>query len=130
VILIDTHVVLWLAFEPNRVSAAARHEIENARTNGTGVAISDISLLELTTLEGKGRFQTGIGLDAFLQGVTAKFTTVPITVRACCMIPKLPSAYPKDPADRIIGATALAEGIPLVTADEKIRKAKAFETIW
>jgi len=30
----------------------------------------------------------------------------------------------------MIGVTALAEGIPLVTADERIRKAKAFETIW
>ena len=42
----------------------------------------------------------------------------------------LPSAYPKDPADRIIGATALVEGISLVTADEDIRKSKALRTIW
>jgi PIN domain nuclease of toxin-antitoxin system len=42
----------------------------------------------------------------------------------------MPSAYPRDPADRIIGATAIAEGMPLVTADKQIRQAKVVQTIW
>jgi len=42
----------------------------------------------------------------------------------------LPAGYPKDPADRIIGATALVEGIPLITADREIRKSRALATIW
>ena len=128
--LLDTHVVLWLAFDPGRVSDVARREIGEARSSGSGLAVSDISLLELATMAAKGRFQTTIGLEAFLQDIVAKFSTLPISVRACCMVPRLPSSYPKDPADRIIGATAWAEGIPLITADEKIRKAKAFATIW
>ena len=129
-ILVDTHIVLWLAFEPDRVSGLARRAIETARADGSGIAICDISLLELATLEAKGRYQTSIGLDAFLQDVAAKFSTLPTSVRACSMIAKLPADYPKDPADRIIGATAWVEGMALVTADEKIRGAKAFATIW
>ena len=129
-ILLDTHIVLWLAFEPSRISDAARREIDRANSNQEELAISGISLLELTTMETKGRFQVNIGFEAFLQEVSEKFSTLPISVRACCMIPKLPAGYPSDPADRIIGATAWAEGIPLVTADAKIRKAKAFATIW
>jgi len=42
----------------------------------------------------------------------------------------LPAGYPKDLADRIIGATALVEGIPLVAADDDIRRSKAMRTIW
>jgi PIN domain nuclease of toxin-antitoxin system len=42
----------------------------------------------------------------------------------------LPAGYPKDPADRVIGATALVEGMRLVTADREIRRAKVVRTIW
>jgi PIN domain nuclease of toxin-antitoxin system len=42
----------------------------------------------------------------------------------------LPANYPKDPADRIIGATALVEGLSLVTADRAIRNSRAVPTIW
>jgi len=43
---------------------------------------------------------------------------------------ELPSSFPKDPADRLIAATAMVEGAPLVTADEQIRQAKVVQTIW
>ena len=49
--------------------------------------------------------------------------------RACAPL-ELPVAYPKDPADRIIGATALVEGLSLLTADREIRRSKALRTIW
>ena len=42
---------------------------------------------------------------------------------------ELPAAYPKDPTDRIIGATALIEGMPLLTADREIRRSRALHTI-
>jgi predicted nucleic acid-binding protein len=41
-----------------------------------------------------------------------------------------PAAYPKDPADRIIGATALVEGLSLLTADRAIRRSRALQSIW
>jgi PIN domain nuclease of toxin-antitoxin system len=43
---------------------------------------------------------------------------------------QMPAAYPSDPRDRIIGATALIEGLPLVTADEQIQRSRAVKTIW
>ena len=43
---------------------------------------------------------------------------------------QMPAAYPSDPMDRIIGATALIEGLPLVTADEQIQRSRAVKTIW
>jgi PIN domain nuclease of toxin-antitoxin system len=130
VILLDTHVVLWLALEPGKVSKKARATIEEARQNGEGLAISDISLLEIATLERKGRIQLKASLETFLAEVEARFVVLPITGRVCVRAVSLPATYPNDPADRIIGSTALAEGIPLVTADADIRRSKVLTVIW
>jgi PIN domain nuclease of toxin-antitoxin system len=130
VILVDTHVVVWLAFDQHQISRKARAAIDNARRNGDGLAISDITLLELATLASKGRIQLDISLESFLQEVEARFVVLPISGRACVRAIGLPAAYPKDPADRIIGATALVEGLPLLTADREIRRSKALQTIW
>jgi PIN domain nuclease of toxin-antitoxin system len=130
VILVDTHVVVWLAFDQDQISRKARAAIDNARRNGDGLAISDITLLELATLASKGRIQLDISLESFLQEVEARFVVLPISGRACARAIGLPAAYPKDPADRIIGATALVEGLSLLTADREIRRSKALQTIW
>jgi PIN domain nuclease of toxin-antitoxin system len=130
VILVDTHVVVWLAFDQDQISRKARSAIDNARRNGDGLAISDITLLELATLASKGRIQLDISLESFLQEVEARFVVLPISGRACVRAIGLPAAYPKDPADRIIGATALVEGLSLLTADREIRRSKALQTIW
>jgi len=130
VILVDTHVVVWLAFDQDQISRKARTVIDNARRNGDGLAISDITLLELATLASKGRIQLDISLESFLQEVEARFVVLPISGRACVRAIGLPATYPKDPADRIIGATALVEGLTLLTADREIGRSKALRTIW
>jgi PIN domain nuclease of toxin-antitoxin system len=130
VILLDTHVVIWLAFDPDQISASAKSAINDARRNADGLAIADISLLELATLASKGRLRLDISLESFLQEVESRFVVLPITGRACARAMGLPTTYPKDPADRIIAATALVEGLPLLTADREIRRSKALRTIW
>jgi PIN domain nuclease of toxin-antitoxin system len=130
VILADTHVVVWLAFDPNRISRKARVAIDDARKNAEGLAISDITLLELATLARKGRLRLDISLESFLQEVESRFVVLPITGRACARAIALPASYPQDPADRIIGATALVEGLSLLTADREIRRSRALQTIW
>ena len=129
-ILVDTHVVVWLAFDQARLSKKARAAINEARQNGEGLAISDITLLELTTLSSKGRIRLDISLESFFHEIEALFIVLPISGRACVRALGLPAAYPKDPADRIIGATALVEGLSLLTADRQIRRSRALPTIW
>jgi len=130
VILVDTHVVVWLAFDQNRISRKARTAIDDARKNADGLAISDITLLELATLARKGRIHLEISLESFLQEVESRFVVLPMTGRACARAVALPAAYPQDPADRIIAATALVEGLSLLTADREIRRSRTVQTIW
>jgi PIN domain nuclease of toxin-antitoxin system len=130
VILVDTHVVVWLALDATQLSPKAKAAIDHARKNEDGLAVSDITLLELTSLVSKERIRLEISLESFLREVEARFAVLPITARACLMALKLPPAYPNDRADRIIGGTALAEGLSLITADRAIRQAKALKTIW
>lgn len=129
-ILVDTHVVLWLAFHQDRLSRKAREAIDDARKSEGGLAISDITLLELATLASKGRLHLNTTLESFLQEVESRFAVLPINGPACARTLELPASYPKDPADRIIGATALVEGLALLTADREIRRSKALQTIW
>ena len=129
-ILVDTHIVLWLALEPARISRKAGAVLEESRRGGEGLGISDMTLLEIAMIETKRRIHLSASLETFLTEVESRFVVLPITSRICVRAMRLPASYPKDPADRIIGATALVEGISLVTADEHIRKSKAVRTVW
>jgi len=130
VILLDTHIVVWLAFQPEAISKKARMAIDDARRNAQGLAICDITLLELAALVKKGRIRLSVSLESFLQEIESRFVVLPMSGRACARAMALPASYPKDPADRIIGATALVEGLPLLTADRKIQRSRAVRTIW
>jgi PIN domain nuclease of toxin-antitoxin system len=130
VILLDTHVVLWVTSDPARLSAKAKAAIEETRKNGDGLAICDITLLELAALANKGRINLSISLESLLRELEERFTVLPISSRACARTLELPPSYSKDPADRIIGATALVEGLTLLTADRKIRRSRVVPTTW
>jgi PIN domain nuclease of toxin-antitoxin system len=129
-ILLDTHIALWLSADPERISIAAQRAIARARKTGETLAICDISFLEFAMLVRKRRLQMSMSLDVFLDGLHSRFTVIPIAPKACSRITALPAGFPKDPADQIIAATALAEGIPLITADRAIRESRAVRTIW
>jgi PIN domain nuclease of toxin-antitoxin system len=113
-----------------RISRKAKIEIARVRDTGEGLGVSDISLLEIATLERKRRIALNVTLETFLWEVEQRFTILPITGPICARTLSLPSNYPDDPADRVIGATALVQGIHLVTADEEIRRSKAVSTVW
>jgi PIN domain nuclease of toxin-antitoxin system len=129
-ILLDTHVVLWLASGDARMSRPAQTAIDDARQRGRGLAISDVTLMEIAQLSHGRRIEFPGGPESFLSDVARRFRVFPITPNIALQAFDLPKGYPNDPVDRIIGATALIEDIPLVTADAAIRKSRALATIW
>lgn len=129
-ILLDTHVVVWLASGDARVSRRAQAAIDEARQAVRGLAISDFTLVELSGLFRKKQFALTVSPEAFLSEVERRFVVLPVTANIALRALELPTNYPKDPADRIIGATALIEDLRLLTADAEIRRTRAIPTIW
>ena len=128
-ILLDTHVVIWLAFQPGKLSKRAKEVIRAARLQG-GLAIAGITLLELAWLAENRRVETTLSVESFVRQCASKMTVLPITPEIAARAVSFPESYPKDPQDRLIGATALVEGIQLVSHDRLIKKSGIIPVIW
>lgn len=129
-ILVDTHVVVWLTMEPEQLSKHAAAMIGTARLEGGGVAIADVTLWELAMLITRGRIKPPHSLSTFLRRVEETFLVFPITSATVEASMQFSKRYPNDPTDRLIGATALVHRMPLVTKDDRIRASKEVECIW
>jgi PIN domain nuclease of toxin-antitoxin system len=129
VILLDTHVLIWAVGDSKRLSRAAASEIRRARRHG-GLAVSAISVWELASLFARGRIQAYGTIEASVRLLLEDVTVRPITPEIAALATQFPDDYPRDPADRLIGATARAEGLTLVTRDESIRRSPLLKTVW
>lgn len=128
-ILLDTHVLIWLAREPGKLSRGASEAIRESSGKG-GLAISAITLWEMAWLATHGRLQINGTAEAFVERISSRTAILPITVRVAVLANQFAESYSSDPADRLIGATALSEAIPLVTKDRNLRDSKELRTIW
>ena len=128
-ILLDTHVLFWTVDNSKSHSRPAASAVRRARRQG-GIAISAISIWELASLLARGRIRRygtpESSLNLLLEGVTV----LPITPEIATLAAQFPRDFSGDPADRIIGGTARAEGLTLVTHDERIRKSPLIKTVW
>jgi PIN domain nuclease of toxin-antitoxin system len=69
-------------------------------------------------------------VETFVEKISSRTAIRPVTVKIAVLANQLPADYSGDPCDRLIGATALAEGIALVTKDARFRVCKQIKTIW
>lgn len=130
-ILLDTHVLIWAAIEPKRLSRPAESALRRGRRSG-GLAIASISLWEIASLFARRRIETYGTIEASMNQVleTVGVVVKPMTQEIAILATQFPESYPRDPADRLIGATARAEGLSLITQDAKIRTSPLLKTIW
>lgn len=130
-IVVDTHVLIWDALAPERLSLTARQAIETANQE-EGLLICDISLWEIAMLIQKGRVSVAVDCQSFINLVLQanKTTVQPITPRIATLAVELAAEVSKDPADRLIAATALAGNAPLLTADRILRTTSLVATVW
>jgi len=121
VILLDTHVLLWLLGASERLGSRARERIADAQVDG-GVSVPAISFWETLMLVDKGHLRIDGTIRNFTTDVLALpgIMAVPVDPLIAADAGSLPPLLHGDPCDRLIVATARALGCVLLTADENI----------
>ncbi len=122
-LVLDTHILVWWVSGDKTLSKRALKALQECRKEEGGeILISSISAWEIAMLIHKGRLvltmpvETWLGHVARIEGL--RF--VPVDTSICLLSTSLPGDFHKDPADRMIVATARKYGAPLLTSDERI----------
>ena len=130
-IVLDTHAWIWFISNPEYLSRRAEKAVNDA-VKDKSVLISSISVWELALLVKKKRIELTLEVtDWIAKSESLAFINfVPVTNSIAVKSVNLPLPLNPDPADRIIIATALSVGAPVVTKDKKLLGYSSIKTIW
>ena len=131
-IVLDTHALIWWASgDTTRLSAPARKAITHQTETGS-IVISSITAWEIAMLVQKERISLSMDVEQWLDTLRQidQVRFHPVDNDIAIKSANLPGEFHKDPADRMIVATARKLAAPLVTADEKIRTYAHVKCIW
>lgn len=130
-ILLDTHALLWWLDDAKQLSKRASNVIAKEQQSGD-LVISTISVWEICLLVKANRLILHTDIDVWLTdlGSVPNLQIISVDTIIAKTSVFLPDWPHKDPADRIIVATALRLAAPIVTADAKIRGYSKIHTIW
>lgn len=129
--VLDTHTVLWYLENSNEFSALARTTIEDAIREARDVHVSAISVIEAVYLAERKRIPA-IALQRLRDALAHPnigLSIAPVDTFVADALEKIPRSIVPDMPDRIVAATALHLGVPLVTRDGRLRNA-GIQTIW
>ncbi|HEX3864884.1 MAG TPA: type II toxin-antitoxin system VapC family toxin [Stellaceae bacterium] len=121
-LLLDTHIVLWLDAGDDRLRRDTRVVIDECRRNGGTIFFSTVSAWEIALLVDTGRIDLDIPVEEWVERFVRRpgIVVVPLSHRAACRSYQLHPLPHRDPADRLLVATAIDLGCPLVTYDDRI----------
>ena len=124
----DTHTLVWLTTGGERLSATARDHLADASRT---LLVSPATVWELSIKNGMGKLDLKIPLPDLVQRALAhpRIILLPITPRHALGVRDLPQHH-RDPFDRLLIATALAEGCPIVSKDTSLDAYEGLQRIW
>ena len=125
--LLDTHVILWAALEPEKLSLRAA---EILRSQHHSLIISSASTWEIVVKVSIGRLLLPMDIEAFIHTTLSRLDArmIEISLDDTMELSRLPLHH-KDPFDRILVAQARRQGVPLVSRDRQVTQYEV-ETIW
>lgn len=131
-IVLDTHALVWWVSDPKRVGAKARRALDAAVAAGDPLTVSSISMWEVAMLVEHGRLALTMETDVWINHVESLpfVEFVPIDNRIALRAVMLKDFPHRDPADRMIVATALGLNATLVTADARLRSYHDVKSLW
>jgi PIN domain nuclease of toxin-antitoxin system len=131
VIVLDTHALVWWVTGDSTLSKKAKAAIERELVGGQ-IVVSAISAWEIAMLVEREKLVLSMDVGSWLATVQTieAVRFVPVDPETAVKSVELPGEFHKDPADRMIVATARKFAVPLVTKDEKIRAYAHVKTIW
>ena len=130
-IVLDTHILIWWVDSPQKLSKKAKKAIEEEKSK-KGILISSISTFEIYLLIKKGKLELTNYPDAWLNRIESLpyVRFIPVDNKIAALSVNLPDFTHKDPADRIIIATAMINGATLITSDKKILNYTHVKAVW
>ena len=128
--LLDTHVLIWW-LQGGRPLSPGQRQVLDAADGESPLRVSDISLWEIATLHSLGRIQLSIPLREWLEKAAAPplVRRHGISPAIASEVAALPDSFHRDPADRILVATARILGATLLTRDRHIVDSGLVETL-
>ncbi len=131
-IVLDTHVWVWWLSDPNRLSRRVVAAIEQEVAAGDPVRVSAISVWEVAMLVQRERLRLAVSLERWLNLARAmpELDLVPVTPKIAHAAVALPGDLHKDPADRMIVATARELGATLLTKDVRLLDYPHVRSLW
>lgn len=121
-VVLDTHVLVWWMSDPARLTPSTELRLRGVSPEAPAL-VPDICLWEIATLVSLGRLRLTLPVGEWLTRATSgpNVQIVAITPQIAAEVAALPDSFHRDPCDRLVVATARVLGLPLLTADSRIR---------
>ncbi len=130
--VLDTHAWIWLLADPGRLPDGARHHIDKEMEDTRRLVVSAISVWEVAMLVARGRLELTLDVESWVRHAEALpfLEFMPVDNAVALRAVSLDGSLHKDPADRIIVATAQTLGACLVSGDRRLQQVAGLTTIW